>query len=326
MGWLTTSRSLAALTEEVRALNRRFDGIETRICPSNRAAQVIVLWVITAILIGSTLILLHQALPPSPSVTAPGRIGVALAEDPSDLTVLIDTQFDASEDSATLFRVSVTVIPKGDRSLAAQPAKVAFLFCGPIREALRLDEINHRPLSRLQPVRESLIEDDSFIGPRSECSVMTAKTNGLPIYIVGNSAHVSNDISGRRALYAFAGTQTLISSRQLGVPDRINGQALWSVPDGTALTTTVSALPHDALIDAASPQLPQTGQPSWSTLLKSGNSTLPLEYRLAATLSDADNASQAELFFAGVLAGLGGGTFTAALPPTITSILRRKKR
>jgi hypothetical protein len=187
---------------------------------------------------------------------------------------------------------------------------ILILACGRMRHST-LEDRNAGSSEPLQPLMSS--EATIFGTPMiryaggspdlTRCSYALLRTGGGPLNQVilrlASRESTQRD-SGARRLYSFP------AIRPLGLPINLNGAA-YASPRALGGEVTMRNVPPDLLISVASPQLPDSGVPSWPI------PNMRSDYRIFGELLSRSANQQRYLFFSGALAGISGGALVWAL-------------
>jgi hypothetical protein len=122
--------------------------------------------------------------------------------------------------------------------------------------------------------------------------------------------------SGAKILYTLPGITTLVSTEDL------NGSPVHPLPSDSTVEVTLSGVPADLTVAAASPQIPAAGQLDWGYTL--GPSRLPLVYRVSGSLASAERTAQRNIFFAGAFLGISGAAVIWLIESLIHLFFRRR--
>lgn len=223
----------------------------------------------------------------------PGRISIAIVDEadrerPFDVSVSYDLSGQSSR-----FMISVSDWTSDIR----RPVQVAIYVCGALRDGLRLSEVNSKVDLDLRNVPGKPVEFDSFLMRHDDCSYAVATGNVAQVILAGESAYELRSEAAERAAFTMPGVSTIMVKEQLGDVEALPISRESSI--NVSLTT-----PGDFAVGSARPQVPSSGQLSWTWPLSDGNP--PADYLVSGALQDRAFVSQLQLFVAGALAGVAG--------------------
>lgn len=262
--------------------------------------------------------LVASGLPSTPSVTEPGRIGVAvLGSDQPASGLQVVVFFDASRESATSFKIAISDLSGETANEPDDPLTVVVYICGPIREGVQLDQVNGEELP-IASLGDSPLVSDSQLGDRADCGYATAKFIGFQALVEGYSPHPLSVRDGAKIVYALPGVTTIVA------PEQIAKSMAHPLVGTSTVDVALASTPKDLDLDVAAPQIPPTGHLEWT--FPASGSSLPDTYWISGMLSDAQKAAQVRLFLAGALSGIAGAAALWALEEWIKTVSRRARR
>ena len=233
----------------------------------------------------------------TPTADAPGTIAVAILGDAgSSVPLQVTGNFFVDSSKLQLFVTDLT-----DRTDPRHPPQIVVYLCGAARVNAKVSDPNRGDLE-LKQLPSSPIEMDSRLGERRECSYAVAEFNyGFQAFVDVSTQRRDPATSGANVVYRIPGITT---PPTLPTDEKLDGSTVHPLTRDSEINVSLVRLPDDLTITSSRPQIPASGQASWSYAV--ADPDLPETYRVSGFLGDAQRAAQTRIFIAGALVGVCG--------------------
>lgn len=257
--------------------------------------------------------LLSGSLPTSPTALPPGRIGIATVGDAERDTVQVVARFSAEDPNSTEFELIVTDLGR------KAPTEIVLFFCGPIREGLRLSDVNDEGEISFQPmpIRGS---SDSNLGHHDACQFAVVKLASeffRQVILAGRSSHPIRAGSGADVMYSLPGVTTPV------VKQDFLGKEAYPLGMGSTIDVSFTDIPDDLRVVHSRPQIPDSGSLAWEQRLSVPG--LPGLYRVTGELTTEKARSEVDFFVAGAFVGIFGAAALWLLEILLSIVVERTR-